>query len=433
MTTPARRRGYSQASTSPADPPPTHQWSASESGLADVKRGSQARKRAAVERTAPFVGFIYTTLVLWFSDGAWESPLAAPPRRPWYRQKQGLCFADVLHCAQQIMPALDVLDPHRTLDELRKNARSCRQPQIVEHPLAAYGRSPSQSTHMPLAVYHFFLNGGRRTYVVRLLAANATVDPRSFAASTLAGSSIQRSLRGASPGAPRRHAANLAANAFVPGLMASTVTGSARNHVNPRQAATMSEEQPKVESCVSESPAWAEKLPESQRKVFEAQHKLSCQNATQKRKAADNKATDAYNAAAATREKAQIQAELDTVEAAANLETAVQAAELKYRKSMGAIDKPCGDSTSPVTEGKKAMFAALRDHEKRQAGMANAIELARITSSEAQAAAALATAVVTKDLATTTASETEAAEHKGAIHTFYKALHDELEKLSSDS
>jgi hypothetical protein len=102
-------------------------------GFAD----SQARKREAVERTAPFVGFTYTILVLWFADGAWQSPLAAPPRRPWYRHKQGLCFADVLRCAQRIMPALDVLDPHRSLDELRKNARSRRQPPPIEHPLAA--------------------------------------------------------------------------------------------------------------------------------------------------------------------------------------------------------------------------------------------------------------------------------------------------------
>lgn len=54
-----------------------------EFGFAD----SQARKRAAVERTAPFVGFAYTTLVLWFADGVHASPLAAPPTRPWYRQK----------------------------------------------------------------------------------------------------------------------------------------------------------------------------------------------------------------------------------------------------------------------------------------------------------------------------------------------------------
>ena len=91
-----------------------------EFGFAD----SQARKRAAVERTAPFVGFAYTTLVLWFADGAHASPLAAPPTRPWYGQKQGHSFTDILRCARRILPELDVLDPLRSIEELREKARS---------------------------------------------------------------------------------------------------------------------------------------------------------------------------------------------------------------------------------------------------------------------------------------------------------------------
>jgi hypothetical protein len=102
-------------------------------GFAD----SQARKRTAVERTAPFVGFTYTILVLWFADEVWRSPLAAPPRRPWYRHKQGLCFADILRCAQRIMPASGFLDPDRDLDDLLENARSRHQPPPREAPLAA--------------------------------------------------------------------------------------------------------------------------------------------------------------------------------------------------------------------------------------------------------------------------------------------------------
>jgi len=81
---------------------------------------SSARKRAAVERTAPFVGLIYTTLVLWFTEGVHLTRIATPPLRPWYRHKQGLCFADVLRAAQRALTPLDVLDPRRSLGNLRK-------------------------------------------------------------------------------------------------------------------------------------------------------------------------------------------------------------------------------------------------------------------------------------------------------------------------
>jgi hypothetical protein len=86
-------------------------------GFAD----SSARKRQAVERTAPFVGFIYTTLVLWFAQHAWQTPAAAPPVRPWYTHKKGLSFADVLRTAQRTLLHLDVLDPACSLNDLRKS------------------------------------------------------------------------------------------------------------------------------------------------------------------------------------------------------------------------------------------------------------------------------------------------------------------------
>jgi hypothetical protein len=81
---------------------------------------SSARKRAAVERTAPLVGLVYTTLVLWFAEGIHRTRIAAPPLRPWYRHKRGLCFADVLRAAQRALMPLDVLDPRRSLANLRK-------------------------------------------------------------------------------------------------------------------------------------------------------------------------------------------------------------------------------------------------------------------------------------------------------------------------
>lgn len=79
---------------------------------------SSARKRAAVERTAPFVGFVYTALVLWFAEGVHRTSIATPPLRPWYRHKRGLCFADVLRAAQRALTPLD----------LPFLARSCSEP-----------------------------------------------------------------------------------------------------------------------------------------------------------------------------------------------------------------------------------------------------------------------------------------------------------------
>jgi hypothetical protein len=80
---------------------------------------SSARTRAAVERVAPFVGLLYTLLVAWFTEHAARHPLAAPPTRPWYRHKQGFAFADILRTAQRVLAPLDVLDPNRSLDNLR--------------------------------------------------------------------------------------------------------------------------------------------------------------------------------------------------------------------------------------------------------------------------------------------------------------------------
>jgi hypothetical protein len=85
-------------------------------GFAD----SATREKAAVERTAPFVGLLHTTLILWFAAGAHRSPLAAPPLRPWYPHKRGFSFSDVLRTAQCALGPLDVLDPGRSLDNLRK-------------------------------------------------------------------------------------------------------------------------------------------------------------------------------------------------------------------------------------------------------------------------------------------------------------------------
>ena len=80
---------------------------------------SQARTKNAVERTAPFVGFTYTLVMLWFSMPAVHtSALAEPPVRPWYRHKEGLCFADALRAAQRVLAPHDVLDLARDFNDL---------------------------------------------------------------------------------------------------------------------------------------------------------------------------------------------------------------------------------------------------------------------------------------------------------------------------
>jgi hypothetical protein len=90
-------------------------------GFAD----SQARKKEAVLRVAPFVGLLYSALVLWFLEGASTSPLAAPPVRPWYRHKKGFSFEDILRAARRTTARFNVLDPGCDLDNLHQlHARS---------------------------------------------------------------------------------------------------------------------------------------------------------------------------------------------------------------------------------------------------------------------------------------------------------------------
>jgi hypothetical protein len=90
-----------------------------ELGFAD----SSARKPAAVLRTAPFVGLVYTALVLWFLDK--RSGKAEVPVRPWY-PKQGLSFADILRAAQLSLQPLDILAVSRWTPDRRETLPSVR-------------------------------------------------------------------------------------------------------------------------------------------------------------------------------------------------------------------------------------------------------------------------------------------------------------------
>lgn len=86
-------------------------------GFAD----SSARTQAAVERTAPFVGIVYSVLVLWAVQHASDLAHRMVPFRPWYTHKHGLSFADILRAAQGVFAHLDVLDPAHSLDDLQQS------------------------------------------------------------------------------------------------------------------------------------------------------------------------------------------------------------------------------------------------------------------------------------------------------------------------
>jgi hypothetical protein len=102
-------------------------------GFAD----SSARKQEAVLRVAPFVGLVYTSLVLWFVEGAYDDPVAAPPLRPWYPHKRGLSFEDILRAARRTLYGFDVLVPSRTSDNLRKLAATRPRPARTARKMAA--------------------------------------------------------------------------------------------------------------------------------------------------------------------------------------------------------------------------------------------------------------------------------------------------------
>jgi hypothetical protein len=94
-------------------------------GFAD----SQARKEAAVLRVAPLVGLLYSSLVVWFAEGVHHTPIAAPPVRPWYPHKRGLCFHDVLRAARRALDGAEVLDPRRLSDNLQQSSAASRPPE----------------------------------------------------------------------------------------------------------------------------------------------------------------------------------------------------------------------------------------------------------------------------------------------------------------
>jgi len=86
-------------------------------GFAD----SSARKPEAVQRVAPFVGMIYTLLILWFTEHVHHTAYATPVLRPWYSHKTGLSFEDILRAARRVLNPQPFLDLPTLLDNLDKS------------------------------------------------------------------------------------------------------------------------------------------------------------------------------------------------------------------------------------------------------------------------------------------------------------------------
>lgn len=93
---------------------------------------SAQRVEAAVLRITPFVGWIYTLLVIWFAEGAWKSAAAFVPDRPWYKDKTGLCFADIVRTAREALRGVDIIRELHVYDTLERwEKRADSDPQLA--------------------------------------------------------------------------------------------------------------------------------------------------------------------------------------------------------------------------------------------------------------------------------------------------------------
>jgi hypothetical protein len=76
---------------------------------------SRARTQQAVLRTAPWVGVCYSLLVLWYVQLNAALPHLGLPKRPWYRTKHTVSFADILRLAQRTLAPADWGNPRALL------------------------------------------------------------------------------------------------------------------------------------------------------------------------------------------------------------------------------------------------------------------------------------------------------------------------------
>ena len=85
---------------------------------------SQAWTRLAVLRTAPFVGIVYSVVVLWYAEFGRGSRFDWFPVRPWYPSKAAPSFADMLAALQRTVIDSRLFDPGRDYDDLKKRVNA---------------------------------------------------------------------------------------------------------------------------------------------------------------------------------------------------------------------------------------------------------------------------------------------------------------------
>ena len=83
----------------------------------------QNRTERAVERTAPFAFIAYTLVFVWFVLHGQRSPAAKLPVMPWYTQKAGVTFSDMLAALRRASWRERLFDPAATTADLRKSLR----------------------------------------------------------------------------------------------------------------------------------------------------------------------------------------------------------------------------------------------------------------------------------------------------------------------
>lgn len=80
---------------------------------------SSARTPRAVQRTAPFVGLLYTLVVLWYAECGHRSPFDVWPCRPWYARKRHPSFEDMLWAVRRALSSHDIADPAHAFNNLQ--------------------------------------------------------------------------------------------------------------------------------------------------------------------------------------------------------------------------------------------------------------------------------------------------------------------------
>jgi hypothetical protein len=83
----------------------------------------QNRAEPAVERTAPLAFVSYSLTVLWYVLYGQHSKAARATALPWYTQKAGVCFSDMLATLRRAFWRQRLFDPGASVRDLRKHLK----------------------------------------------------------------------------------------------------------------------------------------------------------------------------------------------------------------------------------------------------------------------------------------------------------------------